>query len=128
MLVATWSRQFLKFALAGLAATLTTYAVLMVLVEFYELGAVFASIMGYLAGAGVNYILNYRFTFGSTQLHQAAIPRFIAVMAVGAVLNALIMHLAINWLSVHYLLAQLIAVAVVLTWSFTLNRLWAFAQ
>jgi len=128
MLVATWNRQFLKFALAGLAATLTTYAVLMVLVEFYALGAVFVSIMGYLAGAGVNYILNYRFTFGSTQLHQVAIPRFIAVMAVGAVLNALIMHLAINWLSVHYLLAQLIAVAVVLAWSFTLNRLWAFAQ
>ena len=128
MPAAAWRRQFLNFVLVGLAATLTTYVVLIILVEFYAQGAVFASIIGYLAGAGVNYILNYRFTFNSAQPHQVAIPRFISVMAIGAILNATIMYLAIHWLSMHYLLAQLIAVAVVLVWSFTLNRLWSFAQ
>jgi len=43
-------------------------------------------------------------------------------------LNAGIMYYAVNRLDIHYLLAQLMAVAVVLVWSFTLNRLWAFAR
>jgi putative flippase GtrA len=121
-------KQFLKFALAGTAATLTTYAVLIFLVEGWNWGAVLASIAAYLVGAGVNYLLNYRFTFASTQLHRVAVPRFLAVMAVGLVLNTGIMYYAVNRLNIHYLLAQLMAVAVVLVWSFTLSRLWAFAR
>ena len=120
--------QFLKFSLVGTAATLTTYAVLIVLVEGWHWAAVPASSAAYLAGGGVNYLLNYRFTFSSVQPHRVAIPRFVTVMAVGLVLNAGIMYSAINRLAIHYLLAQLLAVAVVLVWSFTLNRLWAFAR
>jgi putative flippase GtrA len=120
--------QFLKFSLVGAAATLTTYAVLILLVEGLHQSAVPASVAGYLAGAGVNYVLNYRFTFNSKQAHQVALPRYLAVMAVGLVLNAGIMHIAVDRLAVHYLLAQLITVAIVLVWNFTLNRLWAFAR
>ena len=121
-------KQILKFSLVGVTATLSTYGVLIVLVEARQWGVMPASVTAYLAGAGVNYLLNYRFTFGSTQPHRVAIPRFATVLAVGLVLNAAIMYYAVNWLGVHYLLAQLMAVVVVLTWSFTLNRLWAFAS
>lgn len=121
-------QQFLKFSLVGVAATLTTCAVLILLVEVLHWGAVPASVAGYLAGAGVNYVLNYRFTFSSTQRHRVAIPRFLAIVAVGLALNSGIMHLAVNRLGIHYLLAQLLAVAIVLMWSFTMNRLWAFAR
>lgn len=121
-------KQFLKFSLVGTAATLTTCAVLIFLVEGWNWGAVLASIAAYLVGAGVNYLLNYHFTFSSMQLHRVAIPRFLAVMAVGLVLNAGIMYYAVNRLDIHYLLAQLMAVAFVLVWSFTLNRLWAFSR
>lgn len=122
------NEQFLKFSLVGVAATLTTYFVLVLLVEVLHQAAVPASVLGYLAGAAVNYVLNYRFTFSSTQAHQVAIPRYMTVMAVGFALNVIIMYVAVSRLAIHYLLAQLVAVAIVLVWSFALNRRWAFAH
>lgn len=120
--------QFLRFAQVGVVATVTTYAVLIVGVEGLHTNAVAASAAGYVAGVVVNYILNYWYTFGSDQRHQVVIPKFLAVMAGGMLINAAVMYSGINWLGMHYVLAQLAAVAVVFMWSFTANRLWAFAR
>jgi putative flippase GtrA len=120
--------QFLRFTLVGTVATVTTYAVLIVGVEGLHINAVMASVAGYVLGIVVNYILNYRYTFGSDQRHHVVIPKFLAVMVVGMFMNAAVMFAGINWLDLHYMLAQLVAVAVVLMLSFTANRLWAFAD
>jgi putative flippase GtrA len=120
--------QFLRFTLVGTAATVTTYAVLIFGVEGLHINAVGASVAGYILGIAVNYILNYRYTFGSDQHHHVVIPKFLAVMVVGMFMNAAVMFAGINWLGWHYMLAQLAAVAVVLMLSFTANRLWAFAD
>ncbi len=111
-----------------MAATVTTYAVLIVGVEGLHISAVTASIAGYMLGMVVNYLLNYRYTYGSDQHHHVVIPKFLTVMAVGMFINAALMYVGINWLGLHYLLAQLAAVAVVLMWSFTANRLWTFVD
>jgi putative flippase GtrA len=34
----------------------------------------------------------------------------------------------VNWLGLHYTVAQLAAIAIVLLWSFSANRLWTFAS
>lgn len=120
--------QILRFAIVGLAATVTTYAVLITAVEGFQVNAVSASVVGYAMGIVVNYVLNRRYTFGSTQKHRTAIPKFLVVMGIGMALNAAIMYAGINWIEMNYLVAQLAAVAVVLTWSFTINRFWTFAD
>jgi putative flippase GtrA len=120
--------QFLRFALVGTAATITTYAILIVGVEGLHINAVAASVTGYLLGIGVNYFLNYRYTFGSDQHHHVVIPKFLAVMMVGMFINAAVMYTGTNWLGFHYMLAQLAAVVIVLMLSFTANRFWAFAD
>jgi putative flippase GtrA len=48
-------------------------------------------------------------------------------MAIGMLTNAAIMAACVELLGLHYLLAQLLAIAVVLSWSYTANRLWTFA-
>lgn len=92
--------QFIKFSIAGFIATVATYAVLITLVELWEVDAVLASIVGYVAGTVVNYILNYRFTFRSDQRHHIVVPKFLLVKAIG----------------------------LLLIWSYTAKRLWAFAR
>ena len=111
-----------------MAATVTTYVVLIAGVELFRINPVVSSVIGYALGTAVNYALNYRFTFASENKHQVVIPRFLAVMTVGMLMNAGIMWLGINLLGVHYLLAQLVAVAMVLLWSYSANRLWTFAD
>ena len=120
--------QFLRFALVGSAATLTTYIVLIVGVEGFHVNAVIASVVGYAFGIAVNYVLNYRYTFDSEQHHHVVLPRFLLVMVIGMFLNAAIMYSGTIWFGLHYMVAQLCAVAIVFMLSFSANRLWAFAD
>ena len=120
--------QFLRFILVGFAATLITYIILIVLVETWQINVIVASVIGYIVGIVVNYELNYGFTFQSKQHHHILVPRFVMVMMVGLLLNTGIMFVGVNWFDINYVLAQLAAIAVVLIWSFTANRLWVFTQ
>ncbi|MBT8070656.1 MAG: GtrA family protein [Gammaproteobacteria bacterium] len=120
--------QFVRFTLVGITATLSTYAVLILLVEVFRLSPILASIIGYLVGIVVNYKLNYGFTFRSSNRHHILFPKFLIVMLVGLLLNVLIMFIGMNWLGIHYILSQLVAVAFVLTWSFVANRFWVFTD
>lgn len=112
----------------GVTATLSTYAILILLVEGWQVNVIGASVAGYIAGIVVNYRLNYGFTFKSSQNHRALLPKFIVVMVIGLLLNTGTMVVAVNWLDIQYVLAQLAAIAVVLVLSFTANRLWVFAD
>jgi putative flippase GtrA len=119
--------QFKRFALVGLAATATTFAILIFGVEVVGISAVAASLIGYTLGIFVNYALNYRFTFRSNNSHLNVFPKFLVVMISGLVFNAVIMLVCVDLVGLHYMLAQLIAVALVLIWSFTANRFWSFS-
>lgn len=114
--------------LVGATATLSTYILLIFFVEVWQMNAVAASVIGYIAGIIVNYSLNHGFTFRSKRAHRVLIPKFLFVMLVGLLLNIGIMFAGVTWLGIHYALAQLAAIAVVLTWSFTANRHWVFTD
>jgi len=120
--------QFAKFVVVGVVATITTYLVLAALVELWRFDPVLASTIGYLAGIVVNYLLNFRFTFQSKQRHIVVMPKYLMVMTIGFLVNAGVMFVAVNSLGVHYAIAQLFAIFVVLVWSFTANRKWAFSE
>ena len=120
--------QFLRFATVGVLATLSTYISLILLVEFWQIDVIKASVFGYIVGIIVNYALNYGFTFRSTRRHHILVPKFLLVMSIGLLLNIGVMSVGVNWIGIHYVLAQLAAVAVVLIWSFAANRFWVFTS
>ena len=114
------------YVLAGAAGTALQYLILIALTSGGLLPPVLASCLGAVAGAVVNYWLNYRFTFRSGQKHLHAFPKFFAVGLTGLALNWLIMTLLVKQLNVYYILAQLVATAGVLALTFSLNSLWSF--
>jgi len=120
-------RQFIKFAAVGAVGTTAHYALLIALVSTQIAQPVWASTAGFALGALVNYVLNYRFTFASDRAHMQALPRFLIVATSGAVLNYALVHAGVSAWHWHYLLAQVLATALVLLWTFTVNRLWTFA-
>jgi putative flippase GtrA len=101
---------------------------LVLLVEVWQVNAIAASVAGYIVGIVVNYSLNYGFTFQSKRRHHILVPKFLVVALTGLALNTITMSVGVSWLEIHYMLAQLIAVAIVLVWSFAANRLWVFAE
>jgi len=119
-------RQFLRYGGAGAVGTAAHFGILAALVQFAEAGAVLASTVGALAGAIINYVLNYRFTFASRRRHHVALPRFLAIAAAGVLLNAAVLSAVLRAVQPHYLFAQIIATGVVLGAGFLANRRWTF--
>lgn len=115
------------YALVGLLATAVQYFVLVTLVERAAVPAGVAAAAGAAAGALAAYAGNRRLTFASRAAHARALPRFLAVAALGAATSAAVVFGGTEWLGLHYLLPQAAATAIVFVSGFTLNRRWTFA-
>ena len=119
-------KQFVCFSGVGVVGTVAHYSVLVFCVELLTIDPVISSILGFLAGAVVNYILNYHFTFKSKACHNETGPKFFFVVVIGFCINYLVMYALINLLALNYILSQIISTALVLFWNFFASRFWVF--
>jgi putative flippase GtrA len=122
------SQQFFIFAGVGAIGTVGHYATLILLVQLVDINPVFATTTGFIAGALINYLLNYRITFNSNKRHRETLTKFFSVAALGAVINAAIMTAGISLFDVHYLIIQMTATCLVLAFNFFANKYWTFSD
>lgn len=108
--------------------TAAHYLTLVLLVEVAEMDPVVATTTGFLVGALVNYVLNYRYTFRSSKAHLDTGPKFFLIAVVTGALNALLVHAGLNFVGANYLLIQVGATVVVFLANFALNSLWTFQE
>jgi putative flippase GtrA len=121
------SPAFGRYLLVGLLATTVHYALLVALVEFAGVGAGPSAAFGAACGALAAYAGNRRYTFTGSTAHMQALPRFLAVAALGAVTNGAIVWTGTEVLGVHYLAAQVFATSIVVWGGFVMNHRWSFA-
>lgn len=125
-LPAWFPTRLVLYALVGASGTLVHYLLFLTLLGV-DAPVLLASLAGYVAGAVVNYALNYRLTFASHRPHSEAAPRFFTVAGLGLILNLAIvavLHQGATW---HPLAAQLCATALCLLATYALNARWSFA-
>lgn len=118
--------QFVTYAGVGSVGTLVHYLMLLLLVEGLDMAPYQGAVAGFLSGALINYGLNHRITFRSSRKHGDALPKFLSVAAIGALLTGALMAWATERLKIHYFIAQLITTALLLVFTFAVNRLWTF--
>ena len=121
-------RQFSAFFGVGLAAAIVHYGLLVSLVEGYRMEAVRATLVGYIGGGLVSYVLNRRHTYASDRPHREAGWRFALVALVGFGLTWAFMALFVRVLGAPYLPAQIVTTGIVLVWSFLAHKLWTFRE
>ena len=122
-------QQFLRFAAVGLSGTLVQYLTLWTAHGYLNLlSAQSASAIGYLLGSLVNYVLNYFFTFGSSQSHRAAASKYFSILAVGWCINVGLMGFLVTAQHWNYWIAQFLSTGLVLLWNFSGSRWWAFRK
>ena len=122
------SRQFLSFAGVGAVATAAHYLTLLVLVEGSLAHPAPASAAGAAVGALVSYALNYRLTFAAQSPHRKTLPKFLAIAVFAMILNFVLMHALITFLSLPYIAAQVAVTGVMLLLTFNANRNWTFGR
>ncbi len=118
--------QFLAFALVGAVGTALHYAVMFACVAALAWPGEAATALGAVCGAGLNYALNYRFTFRSNASHRATASKFMVVAAAAAALNAGAVGLLTRSFAVELWPAQVAATGVLLVGGFLANRAWTF--
>ncbi len=122
------SQQFFIFAGIGAIGTIGHYATLIMLVHVLDTGPVIATTIGFIIGALINYVLNYRVTFNSNKEHRETLTKFFSVAGLSAAINAAIMTAGISMFGVHYLIIQVIATCILLVLNFIINKYWTFAD
>ena len=113
----------MKFAWVGIISTGCHYVALVLLVETFGLVPLVATMIGYVVGATMNYMLNFKFTFKSEAQHLVTFPKFIMMVVIGFILNAAIMYVLDFWI---YIFSQLVATGVVFAVNFILGKYWVF--
>lgn len=120
------ARQFRTFFAVGLVAAVTHYGLLVSLVEGYRIDPVPATLVGYVGGGIVSYLLHRRLTYASGRPHAEAAWRYAIVSGTGFLMTWGLVAFLLRVLGLPYLLAQLATTGLVLFWSFGANKLWTF--
>jgi putative flippase GtrA len=120
------AKKFGRFLLVGGLCTGLQYLLLILLVEELAMPAAVSSTIGYAVSSGVNYYLNYSFTFNSAASHRSSLPRFLLICACGLLLNGAVTYVGTSVYGFHYLVAQAVATVVTLLWNFLANLRWTF--
>jgi putative flippase GtrA len=115
----------LRFAAVGLAGSLVYFVLLWSMVDVLAWPVVPASCAAFLLVVAENYLLHRAWTFRSNAPHGQALPGFLLVSLAGFCINAAVMALGVEWLGLHYLAVQLVAIGTVVACNFV-GAQWIF--
>lgn len=121
----------LRFALVGVLTALIHYGVLYIGVTQLAWSSIVASSVGFVIAVIFNYFSHYGWTFAGgadyqSPPHGRTLLRYLVMVACGFIINGVIMTLGVQLLGWHYLVVQLLAYIVVVSWNFILANVWVF--
>ena len=120
------TKMLARFGVVGVITALVHYGLLFVLVEYLSLQTTIASSIGFLVAVVVNYLMHYSWTFAAPVSHGQAVWRYVVMISLGFLINGGVMQVGVFYLEFNYLLVQLMAFALVISWNFMVSSLWVF--
>ena len=120
--------QLVKFSLVGASGTVVNLVVYVILLDGAELHYLVAGTCSFVVAVTNNYVWNRLWTFRNQRGHlyyQGV--RFLVVSLVALALNLLILR-GLVAAGAGKIVAQVIAIILVMPFSFTANKLWSFRR
>jgi len=120
--------ELLKFSVVGLSGYAVNLAVYVALLKGAGLHYLPAAACSFVVAVGNNYAWNRLWTFRSSRGHvYYQGMRFLLVSVAALGLNLVLLRMLVE-LGAGKVLAQAIAIVLVMPFSFTANKLWSFRQ
>lgn len=120
--------QFIKFATIGAVGTLIHIAILFILTEFAGVYYMISAVIAFIVALTNNFFMNKFWAFKETSKGKNA-KRYIIftiIATIAFLVNITILYSVTEFLNVHYLISQVIAIAISLWINFFGSKKWAF--
>ena len=122
------TRELIKFAIVGVVNTAIHLSVLYVLTEFFMVWYILSSLLAFLVAVTNSFIMNTLWTFKKDIKHKTALTygKFFIISVITALSNLFFLYVLTEFVSLWYMLSQLIAIALTLMMNFVGNKFWTF--
>ena len=118
--------QIFKFAIVGGIATVIDFVFLYFFREFCHFPVLVSNTLSFCISVIYNYIASVKWVFDVNKEKDAKkqFIIFIVFSVMGLLLNDLIMWLSVDFLSIYYLLAKIIATFIVMIFNFVTRKMF----
>ena len=118
--------RYLAAAVVGAVVDITVFAALVYLADIHYL---WAGVGSFLVSTLANYLVSVRIVFrsGSRFPRLLEVGVIYAVSATGLVWHQLILYFCVERLSIHVMLAKVMAIGLVFFWNYLVRRNYIFA-
>jgi len=120
-------RLFFGYVMIASIATVLDIVLLFTLTEYLHIWYFLSAFISYSTGMGINFSLNKYFNFKNKSLD--ILPQFgifVTVALIGLGLNQLIIYSLVEFAGLWYMLAKLISICIVVSWSFYGHKRFTF--
>ena len=119
--------KFLKFGAVGLSGVFVNFGVTWIFKEVCKFNKYVSNILGFIAAATSNYLLNRWWTFQSANPEVGVeYAKYFLVSLVGLGIDTLTVYLLHNKLKWNFYLSKIFAVGAATVWNFLGNLLFTF--
>jgi putative flippase GtrA len=122
------SIRLAKYALVGTAASILHILSALVFYAAADMPPLLANGMAFLMSFGLSFWGNCRWTFASSVMSAAALPRFFALSVACLLLSQSLIYLAMTYMHLSFAFAVTLATVAAATAGFLGSQLWAFAN
>jgi len=119
-------KRFLLYCIGGGLAVVAHYAVLIMLVELFDWRSVWASMLGFLAAAPINFSFQRMLVFKTLDNVSIRLRRYFIAASATFLLNGWIFYLFVEWANIQYLVAQALTIILLLIVNYWVNTTWTF--
>ncbi len=118
--------KLLRFGLTGASTALLFFVLVYLLFEQLGVDVVLASTAACTIALVYNYKLHYSWTFKSATPHGRALFRYLVMSGCGVAINSLAMYVTTQNLALHWLYAQTLAGAAMISWNLLVSAQWVY--
>jgi len=115
--------QFFRYAFVGGFSAVVDIGTLFLCTSALHIHYLISLAIAFILGTIVNYLLSILWVFSSSKNKKLEFTLFTLIGLGGLCINEFIVWLLVEHVHLHYLIAKLFSVSIVVIWSFTLRRL-----
>ena len=121
-------RRAMRYAMVGGGVNAGLYALYLILTGWLGAAPLLATLLVYVVGIVLTYLGNALWSFERTRPHAAGLPRYVAAYIAGYAVQAGMLVVLIELLSLRHYYSQIVAMAAAAATIFVLLNFWVFAS